>query len=216
MKTVIISIILILTQSLIAQKTDSKFTAEEIEEFKKMEALEKKKKNNSEEIEYFEKMEALEKEQDKQELNYYKNDKIKYQPKFNVSKGLREENNFGINASFGGSPIVGLSLDYFVTENFNIEVSFVAGIYPVVIGMKYYFTPKKNFSAYLGIHTFIGIVNYLPIGIEYMFNNGFTISVEAGPLVMPELNIYHDDDDDDDDDELMVIPWGGVKVGYHF
>jgi len=146
-------------------------------------------------------------ERNQKDINIkYKNNpskKQKISKEYNkVNKGLREAKPWGFHASAGGSPVIGFVLDSSLSENIRVELSFIAGWIPIVLGLKYYFTPNHNFSPYMAVHgTVYGF--YAPIGIEYMANNGFTISVEAGILVVPEFS-------------SDVTPWGGLKLGYRF
>jgi len=142
----------------------------------------------------------------------------KYNPSFNIAspKNLREEKSIGINAGVGGPVLLGLTLDYFITEDFNIELSLVMGYMPLVIGAKYFFTPEDNASMYIGIHGTYKTA-YFPIGFQYMNDNDFTFAIEAGAIIMPELDICVDSCEEKDRNKpIRVYPWGGVKIGYHF
>jgi hypothetical protein len=154
---------------------------------------------------------TLEKIQELERIEQFEN-----KPSFNISKGLREKHNLGINASFGSSAVLGLTIDYFITENVSLELSLLAGYIPGVFGIKTYFTPKDNWSVYLGLHVTAGF--YTPIGIEYMHESGFKISFEVGPAIIPNLNISWGGEEDDysSSTNFMLIPWGGIKIGYYF
>ncbi len=142
-----------------------------------------------------------------QKLNNYKPYK---------QEGIREKRNFGINAALGGSPVIGVTLDTFVMNGYlNLELSLLAGYMPLVLGVKFYFTPENNFSLYAGGHFLLPVDDsigavYFPLGLEYMNDNGFTISVEGGLLNL-KLNLFGSHDNIWD-----KVLWGGIKIGYHF
>ncbi len=125
---------------------------------------------------------------------------------------IRKERKFGVNTVIGGESIIlSVSLDYFVTPTLNIGIGF--GIIGFYAGAKYHFRgdiDNLKWSPYVGVSgVALGALNgnstaelYLPLGIQYIGNKGFSISIEAAAL---SFNSYD------------VFPvWGAIKVGYRF
>ena len=112
----------------------------------------------------------------------------------------RINNRFGINANLGGpSLILSLSIDYFFTPNINVETG--AGLFGYYGGVKYHINgnrPEKNWTPYVGLYlmhipeiTFFNTVEarnglYIPLGLQYLSNNGFTVGAEMAGLVLSE------------------------------
>jgi hypothetical protein len=122
-------------------------------------------------------------------------------------KGIRETKKLGFSGSLGGSTIYGFTISYFISESIDLELSLVGGFLPIVIGLRKYFTSKTNFSPYIALHATI-IAVYMSLGIEYRWNNGVSFSVEAGPIAIKDSFLTNGD--------VKVLPWGGIKLGYHF
>jgi len=127
----------------------------------------------------------------------------------------RSSNRFGINANLGGpSLLLSLSLDYFFTPNINVETG--AGIFGYYGGVKYHINgnvAEKNWTPYIGLNiihipeiTLFSTTEarnglYIPIGIQYLGNSGFTFGTEIAGLVL---------------DGAKTPVWGAIKIGYHF
>ena len=128
----------------------------------------------------------------------------------------RINNRFGINANLGGpSLILSFSLDYFFTPNVNVEAG--AGIFGYYGGVKYHINgnkPETNWTPYVGLYlmhipefTFINTTTkkrnglYIPLGLQYLSNNGFTFGTEIAGLVLSDAK---------------TPVWGTIKIGYHF
>ncbi len=131
--------------------------------------------------------------------------------KISKNKNIREKYNVGVSIGAGSSNIYGVNLDLFI-RNLNIELSTIAFV-PIVLGIKIFFTPKDNFSFYTGIHItpfFNGVV-YFPIGVQYITDNGFSISADVGIL---NIDSYYFSDCEKENRKFG--PWGGVKLGFYF
>lgn len=134
----------------------------------------------------------------------------------------REDNRFGINTTFGGPTIlVSLSLDYFITPSINLEAGF--GFFGIFGGIRYHIFGNRdriNWTPYIGLYSiralsfdspnFIFLPNievipglYIPLGIQYMGNYGFTIGLEIAKIT---ANI---------ENNLPSIT-GAIKIGAHF
>jgi len=125
----------------------------------------------------------------------------------------RLNNRFGVNMIMGGpSLVLSGSLDYFITSSFNIEAG--AGLLGAFGGMKYHFFGSKNtanWTPYLGLFyaynydawNDLSVKNlYVPLGLQYIGNKGFTFGVElAGRFGL--------------EDEVEFPLWGAIKFGWH-
>lgn len=127
----------------------------------------------------------------------------------------RINNRFGINANLGGSSLLlSFSLDYFFTPNVNVEAG--AGIFGYYGGVKYHINgnkPEKNWTPYVGLNiihipeiTLFSTTEarnglYIPLGLQYLSNNGFTFGTEIAGLVLSGAK---------------TPVWGAIKIGYHF
>jgi len=124
-------------------------------------------------------------------------------------RGLREKRNLGVTIGVLGNNILGVNIDYFLSENINLELSSIAHI-PIVIGFSIFINPKDNTSLYFGVHVMpipTETAIYIPAGVQYMNDNGFTVSGELGLLyAKPFLGKGKNE----------FLPWGGIKIGYHF
>jgi hypothetical protein len=117
-------------------------------------------------------------------------------------------NRLGLNVNLGGPTMfLSLSLDYFVTRNLNIETGI--GIFGYFGGIKYHLFRKKakdNWNPYLGLYVnHFGETNsiYIPVGIQFVKNNGFTYGFElaARKFIIESRDIYRS---------------GAIKFRYHF
>ena len=149
-------------------------------------------------------------------LNYSfsKKDLIKINDnKAQIAWGSNPRNNrFGVNINMGSPTILlSFSLDYFITSSINIEAGI--GLFGAFGGMKYHFSGSKNtanWTPYLGLF-YAGNIGadlepytnlYIPLGLQYTGNKGFTFAVElAGRLEFG--------------DGFSPV-WGAIKMGYHF
>ena len=161
-------------------------------------------------------------------LNYSfsKKDLIKINDnKAQITWGSNPRNNrFGVNINMGSPTLLlSASLDYFITSSVNIEAG--AGLLGAFGGMKYHFSGSKNtanWTPYLGLFYAynLSIFNnlYVPLGLQYTSNEGFTFGVElAGRFLITSPNnsfslfdktYYYSD--------YFVPLWGAIKFGYHF
>lgn len=122
-------------------------------------------------------------------------------PEIKPKIALRKKYNLGFTGGVGGSNGLGINFDWFINENLNLEVSTI-GILPIVLGLNLFFTPERNLSPYVGFHV-APFAFYIPIGFQYISDKGFTFSAEVGIM---SIYIYNQE----------VLPWGGLKIGYHF
>ncbi len=141
---------------------------------------------------------------DSLELKTTKNSLNNYNP--------REKRRLGVSGVIGGQSIfVSLSLDYFVTPNLNIEAG--AGAVGGYIGMKYHLDSVMNdprWNPYIGasfsvVEAFLDAselnnILYIPVGIQYIGNKGFSIAVEVAGLTP----------------NSWTTTWGALRIGYHF
>ena len=155
--------------------------------------------------------------------SFSKKDLLKIEEnKTQIARGSNPRNNrFGVNINMG-SPTLWLSasLDYFITSSVNIEAG--AGLLGAFGGMKYHFFGSKNtanWTPYLGLfyaYNISIIINentnlYVPLGLQYTSNEGFTFGVElAGRFLITYANNSYSSLD------YFVPLWGAIKMGYHF
>lgn len=161
-------------------------------------------------------------------LNYSfsKKDLIKIEEnKTQITWGNPRNNRFGVNINMGSPTIIlSVSLDYFITSSVNIEAG--AGLIGAFGGMKYHFFGSKNianWTPYLGLFYAynLSIINnentnlYVPLGLQYTSNEGFTFGVElAGRFLITSANNSFSLFDNSSD---YIVPlWGAIKMGYHF
>ncbi len=138
---------------------------------------------------------------------------------FTKKESIRKKYNVGVTLGFGGPNYLGVNLDYFITEYINIEISTI-GYLPIVLGTKIFFSPKNRLSPYIGAHfsplDLDGLLPvYIPLGLQYIAESGFTISGEFGLLSFNSVDFY-DDYEEREYSKRRFYPWGGVKIGYHF
>ena len=156
-----------------------------------------------------------------------KKDLIKIEEnKTQIAWGSNPRNNrFGVNINMGSPTLLlSASLDYFITSSVNIEAG--AGLLGAFGGMKYHFFGSKNtanWTPYLGLfyaYNLSIIINentnlYVPLGLQYTSNEGFTFGVElAGRFLITYANNSYSLLDYSPD---YIVPlWGAIKMGYHF
>jgi|WetSurMetagenome_2_1015567.scaffolds.fasta_scaffold97977_2 hypothetical protein len=122
---------------------------------------------------------------------------------------------FGISGNLGGGSILGISLDYFVIPQLSIEAG--AGLSQYV-AVKYHFVGGNkdiHWSPFIGAafcfptivaEDFDGLGFFsFPLGVHYIANSGFSFSIAFA------ISIYSDDYGNG-----PVLPWGGLRIGYHF
>ena len=133
----------------------------------------------------------------------------------------RLNNRLGVGINIGSPTILlSFSLDYFITSSVNIEAGI--GLFGAFGGMKYHFSGSKNtanWTPYLGLFYAynLSIFNnkntnlYVPLGLQYTSNEGFTFGVElAGRFLITYANNSYSSLD------YFVPLWGAIKMGYHF
>ena len=175
--------------------------------------------------------------------SFSKKDLLKIEEnKTQIARGSnpRLNNRFGVNINMGSPTLLlSASLDYFITSSVNIEAG--AGLFGAFGGMKYHFFGSKNtanwtpylglFYAYYNLSPFnndyentllnLSVFNYentnlyVPLGLQYTSNEGFTFGVElAGRFLITSLNNSFSLFDNSSD---YIVPlWGAIKFGYHF
>lgn len=159
--------------------------------------------------------------------SFSKKDLLKIEEnKTQIARGSNPRNNrFGVNINMGSPTFVlSASLDYFITSSVNIEAG--AGLLGAFGGMKYHFFGSKNtanWTPYLGLFYAYNIsifdnenTNlYVPLGLQYTSNEGFTFGVElAGRFLITSANNSFSLFDNSSD---YIVPlWGAIKFGYHF
>ena len=159
--------------------------------------------------------------------SFSKKDLLKIEEnKTQIARGSNPRNNrFGVNINMGSPTLLlSFSLDYFITSSVNIEAG--AGLFGAFGGMKYHFFGSKNtanWTPYLGLFYAynLSIFNnkntnlYVPLGLQYTSNEGFTFGVElAGRFLITYANNSYSLLDYSPD---YIVPlWGAIKFGYHF
>ena len=159
--------------------------------------------------------------------SFSKKDLLKIEEnKTQIARGSNPRNNrFGVNINMGSPTLLlSASLDYFITSSVNIEAG--AGLLGAFGGMKYHFFGSKNtanWTPYLGLFYAynLSIFNnentnlYVPLGLQYTSNEGFTFGVElAGRFLITSANNSFSLFDNSSD---YIVPlWGAIKFGYHF
>ena len=125
----------------------------------------------------------------------------------------RIENPFGLSLNLGGPTYVfSFSADYYVTSTVNIEAGF--GLWGFYGGVTYHFNgdhDEKKWTPYTGgllffIPEFLGddpyLGLYVPLGMQYLNDGGFTFSAEVAGRFSEQTN--------------NLTSWAALKVGYHF
>jgi len=131
-----------------------------------------------------------------------------------VKSTVRDDHPIGISVVGGGVCFGGLSLDVFLSNSFNIELS---GGWGFGGGLKYHWNgtdPSCKWSPYVGAYAAAipeiiifssesedwGTSIYFPIGVHYISWSGFSFSIDGG-----YMNAYG-----------ASHPMASVKVGWHF
>jgi len=120
----------------------------------------------------------------------------------------RKDRRFGISVNGGGPAILAsVSLDYFIAPRLNIEAG--VGLPGSYLGMNYFIKTRKakqNWLPYVGLHGFyiLDVIDvnenkglYIPLGMHYMSDKGFTFAMELA-VVTGDIPFY-----------------GAIKLGYH-
>jgi hypothetical protein len=135
----------------------------------------------------------------------------------------REEKSTGLSIVAGGVVFGGIGVDFFLSSRLNLELDAGAGI---GAGLRYHFKgddPSVSWSPYMGLYG--GIIPdfdldlfgdgddtdwrtnlYVPVGIHYISDSGFSVAFEAGYMHGFQV----------EDEEPFDIPWLGIKAGWHF
>ena len=159
---------------------------------------------------------------------FSKKDLIKIEKnKAQITWGSNPRNNrFGVNINMGSPTFVlSASLDYFITSSVNIEAG--AGLIGAFCGMKYHFFGSKNtanWTPYLGLFYAynLSILNnkntnlYVPLGLQYTSNEGFTFGVELAGRFLITSSTPNSLSLCDNSSDCIVPLWGAIKFGYHF
>ena len=125
------------------------------------------------------------------------------------------ERRLGVNVNvLGPTILLSVSVDYFVTPKTNVELG--TGVIGIYGGVKYHWNRNQSESGwtpYAGLDlTFIPeicfiscaparIGLYIPVGMQFMSNGGFTFGAEIAGLIL---------------DNTKTPLWGALKLGYHF
>jgi hypothetical protein len=131
------------------------------------------------------------------------------------SPNLNNEKRFGVNVNLlGPTVLLSISMDYFVTPKTNIEIG--TGIIGTYVGAKHHWNRNQSEterSPYAGLNVIyipeICISNctpariglYIPLGLQFMRNGGFTFGGEIAGLVL---------------ENTKTPVWGALKMGYRF
>jgi len=131
------------------------------------------------------------------------------------SPNPKTEKRFGVNVNLlGPSLLLSASIDYFVTPKINIETG--TGLIGSFGGIKYHWSGNQSeseWTPYAGL--FVALIPkisffttvpartglYIPVGMQFMSNGGFTFGAEIAGLVL---------------DKSKTPVWGALKIGYHF
>ena len=139
---------------------------------------------------------------------------------FNISKkkeSIREKNNIGITTGIGSSDnLIGINIDLII-KNLDLELSLSTTFFggeAISLGGRYLFSPEEENSYYLGLYVIglriipdgkeaynYGGIIYIPIGCQFMWDNGFTTSIDIGIILGADY---------------PVLPSFGLKIGYYF
>jgi hypothetical protein len=143
------------------------------------------------------------------------------------SGNIRKDRPFGISACLGGGNLLGMSLDYFIIPQLNVEVGFGFSQY---IALKYHFVGGEeiNWSPYIGLGYGIPIstireaderysngVIAVPIGVHFIQEKGFSFSVE-GVIGIVHYTDQYSYNYDKPVDRTELFPSFGIRLGYHF
>jgi hypothetical protein len=141
------------------------------------------------------------------------------------SGNIRKDRPFGISANIGGGNLLGISLDYFIIPQLNIEVGFGFGQYAA---LKYHFEGGEEikWSPYIGLGYGIPVsdirtenIKYsngviaIPVGVQQIQKGGFSFSIEA---VIGILHYKDQSDYSNPVEKTELFPSFGISLGYHF
>jgi len=147
----------------------------------------------------------------------YTQGQTEHQNRRHDNTNVRIARPFGISANIGGGNILGLSLDYFPVPQLSLE----AGVgFSQYFAVKYHFLGGKDelkWSPFIGaaycIPSFLKDNEYgevsgffaFPVGVHFIGRTGFSFSI-AVAAVLYQNEFWGS----------TVIPWGGIRIGYHF
>lgn len=143
------------------------------------------------------------------------------------AENIRKSRPLGVAANLGGGSLLGVSVDYFIIPQLNIEAGFGLSQY---IALKYHFAGGEDikWSPYLGFGYGIPIADIreydekysngvfaIPIGAHFIQQKGFSFSVEGilGIVHYKELSTY---DYSSFEEKTQLFPSFGIRLGYHF
>jgi len=148
------------------------------------------------------------------------------------SGNIRKDRPFGIAACIGGGNLLGMSLDYFVIPQLNVEVGFGISQY---IAVKYHFAGGSDirWSPYIGLGYGMPIksireasdeyfsgkysngVIAVPVGVHFIQKKGFSFSVE-GVMGIVHYSDHYSYNYEKSLDRTELFPSFGIRFGYHF
>lgn len=154
------------------------------------------------------------------------------QVKHKNSGNIRKDRPFGISACLGGGNLAGISLDYFVIPQLNVEVGFGFSQY---LALKYHFAGGEeiSWSPYIGLgygmpiksireesDTYAngkyskGVIG-IPLGVHFIQKKGFSFSIE-GVLGVVHYTDHYTYNNDSPVTRTELFPSFGIRLGYHF
>jgi hypothetical protein len=148
------------------------------------------------------------------------------------SGNVRKDRPFGISASLGGGNLVGLSMDYFIIPQLDIEAGFGFSQY---ISVKYHFLGGEEirWSPYFGLGYGIpvstirkadakysnGVIG-IPVGVKFINEHGFSFSVEVIMGIVHynevEYTFNYSSLITKNVKKTELFPSFGISLGYHF
>jgi hypothetical protein len=146
----------------------------------------------------------------------------KYNQRLDNEGNIRKDRPWGVSLNFlSGTLPLGISVDYFVIPELSLEAGLGISQY---IAVKYHFMGGMNsvkcspfIGVAYGISPFIyssdnyideydmGILSF-PLGFHFIGKRGFSFS-----LALALCMAY-----DKSTDHLLLWPWPGIRIGYHF
>ena len=142
-----------------------------------------------------------------------------------ADKTIRLDRRFGVSLKVMGTTVpVGIAFDYFITSHLNAEVNFIylsKSWHSLGGGLKFHFIGAREavkWSPYIGIDFAYGTYDledvldekfwlYVPLGVNYIGDNGFNFAVDIGVLDADLKNI-------DPNDNLRIML--SLKIGHRF
>lgn len=136
---------------------------------------------------------------------------------------IRSDRSFGVSATAGGASLIGVSLDYFIIPEVDIDLclglGFSGGLRFHPLGGKNSIKMSPYIGAQMGVfpETSVDIFGsvdsdaleysfYYPLGLHYMANSGFSIMAEAAFLRGVD-NAW---------DEDFRVLFGALRIGWRF